>query len=322
MGGRSAVVGAVDVGSNTVKLTVARRRSDGTLRVLAADAETVRLGAGLAERGTLAGDRVDAALVALTRFGEIARSHGATRLVGVATEATRRASNGGEFLRRVRDETGWDLLAISGEDEAALTFRGLAIEVDLAGAVVVADIGGGSTEVIHADDGVIRSTTSLRLGSGALTDLLVPADPPTVADVDACTAAALDILRQGGVAGGRGGRLIAVGGTGEYLARLVPDAHRVIGAEVETALARCREMPAAMLATHLGIQEARARVLPAGIAIVRALQQVLRPIYIEVARSGIRAGLLLDTFERMDREMNGLGEPAGDSGPRSIRNDD
>ncbi|MEJ7761266.1 MAG: hypothetical protein WKF80_00570 [Thermomicrobiales bacterium] len=297
---RAPVIGAVDVGSNTVKMTVARRRPDGTLQTLARDAETVRLGAGLAVRGSLADDRVEAALAALTRFAAVARDQGATRLVGVATEATRRASNGAEFLRRVRDETGWELAAITGDEEAAMTFRGLALEIDLTGPVTVADIGGGSTEVIVAVDGEIRSATSLRLGSGALTDLLDPADPPTVADLDACTVAALDILTVGGVTGGIGGRLVAVGGTGEYLARLVPDAHHVTGVEIEAALARCGEEPAAALAAHLGIQGARARVLPAGIAIVRALDRLLRPSHVEVARSGLRAGLLLHTFDMMD----------------------
>ena len=297
--GRESVVGAVDVGSNTVKLTVARRAPDGTLDVLAEDAETVRLGAGVAARGSLAEDRVDAAMVALARFAATAGAMGATRLIGVATEATRRASNGPEFLRRVRDETGWDLLAITGDEEAALTFRGLALEVDLAGQVTVADIGGGSTEIIDAVDGEIQSAVSLRLGSGALTDLVDPADPPTTADIEACVTAALDTLASGGVHGGSGGRLIAVGGTGQYLARLVPDAHRVGTADIGRALDRCREVPAAALALRLGIQEARARVLPAGIAIVRALDQTVRPAHVQVARSGLRAGLLLEAFDAM-----------------------
>ncbi|HEV2108842.1 MAG TPA: hypothetical protein VGR16_11310, partial [Thermomicrobiales bacterium] len=94
-------------------------------------------------------------------------------------------------------------------------------------------------------------------------------------------------------------RLIAVGGTGEYLARLVPDAHDVGSAEIETALGLCRELPSDRLAARLGIPPARARVLPAGISIVRALMDRLRPERVEVARSGIRTGLLLAAFAEM-----------------------
>ena len=75
------------------------------------------------------------------------------------------------FLDRVRDETGIDVRVVDGQDEAALTFRGVAADTDLTGSVVVADIGGGSTELISARDGVMQMVRSLPLGSG-------PADRP------------------------------------------------------------------------------------------------------------------------------------------------
>jgi exopolyphosphatase/guanosine-5'-triphosphate,3'-diphosphate pyrophosphatase len=295
-----SVVGAVDAGSNTIKLSVARPGPNGGIEELATAAETVRLGAGIGMTGVLAVDRMDAAIAALHEFAAIARDHGATRLIGVATEATRRAGNGAAFLRRVRDETGWELTVISGDEEAALTFRGLALEVDLSGTVVVADIGGGSTEVILAESGMIGLARSLTLGSGALTDALVTADPPTGAEVDACIQAARASLVGVPLPSDGPARLIAVGGTGEYLAQLVSNARHLDVAGIEAALAICRTAPSERLAARLGIPPARARVLPAGIAIVRALVDVLRPERVEVARSGIRTGLLLAAFAEME----------------------
>jgi exopolyphosphatase/guanosine-5'-triphosphate,3'-diphosphate pyrophosphatase len=302
------VVGAVDAGSNTFKMTVGRRDPDGGLEVLATTAETIRLGAGLGTSGALRDDRIEAALATLHRFAEIARSHGATRLIGVATEATRRAANGAAFLQRVREETGWDLRVISGDEEAALTFQGLSLAFDLAGTVVVADIGGASTEVIVAESGTVERAQSVALGSGLLTDELVSSDPPTVAELDACTHAATGSLSAVPLPAPGSTRLIAVGGTGEYLARLVPDPRRIGMREIEAALDICRSEPSDQLAVTLQIPPARARVLPAGIAIVRALAERLQPERVEVGQSGIRTGLLLATFAEIDQAGSTLDE--------------
>ncbi len=290
------VIGVVDLGSNTIKLTVARPGQGGGIEELATAAETVRLGAGLAASGRLADDRIAAALATLSDFAARAHEHGASRLIGVATEATRRASNGNAFLQRVHDETGWEIRIISGDEEAALTFNGLAAEVDLSGGVVVADIGGGSTEIIRAEDGTIASALSIQLGSGGLTDAHVVADPPTRAEIATCIASATDALAALSLASRAGARLIVAGGTGAYMSRLAAGAPVLNADQVEATLRRCQERPAADLAATLGIAPARARVLPAGIAIVRALTEAIQPDQIEVSRSGVRTALLLEAF--------------------------
>ena len=305
------VVAAVDVGSNTIKMTVARPGPDGTPEVLDGQAETVRLGKGLDETGRLADDRVAAALATLGRFAARARELGATRLLGVATEATRSAANGREFLERVRRETGIEVRVIDGDEEADLTFRGLAATTDVSGRVVAADIGGGSTELIVAEDGAVRSAHSHRLGSGALTERFVPSDPPTEAELDACRDAATETLREATLPDEPGARLIVVGGTGEYLARLLPDGGPVTEDGIAEVLARLRSAPAAEIAPVLGIPEGRARVLPAGVAIVQALTARLRPREIVVTQSGIRIGLLLRAFAEAG-DASATGTSSGD----------
>lgn len=295
------VVGAVDIGSNTIKMTVARPGVRGGIEEIAIDAATVRLGAGLGTSGRLAEDRIDAALAALRDFADLARDHGATRLVGVATEATRRAVNGPAFIQRIRLETGWEVTAITGDEEADLTFRGLALEGNLTGLVVIADIGGASTELVVAEGGVVTTARSVAVGSGTLTDTFVRADPPTAIELDACSrTAAASIgtvsLPPAGSPAGSAARLISVGGTAEYLALLVGGGPIVSRAEIERALDLCRTQPSALLATTLTIPPARARVLPAGIAVIRALAGLLGVAAVEAAPSGIRTGLLLDTF--------------------------
>src|SRR5215216_5059670 len=91
---------AFDIGSNSIKMTVGRSNGAGGVDEFVWRSETVRLGAGIEETGRLA---------ALRQFAREARDAGATRLIGVATEATRVAENGEAFLACVRDETGLEL---------------------------------------------------------------------------------------------------------------------------------------------------------------------------------------------------------------------
>ena len=293
------VVGVVDVGSNSIKLTVATRDSFGKIIELITALETVRLGSGLGTTGRLSDDRIQSAIDALRDFASIARDHGATELIGIATEATRQAANGEEFLVRVRLETGWDVAAIDGDREADLTFRGVASLGNVSGLTVIADIGGGSTELIEAEDGIIVEARSLPIGSGTLTDAFLTSDPPTEAEI---AAAADDIsarLNPYVSPHNSAPRMIAVGGTAEYLARLVGRGALVAVVEIDLGLEICLSTPSDELANLIDIPAARARVLPAGIVVIRELTAALGVSQVEVAASGIRTGLLLETFDRL-----------------------
>ncbi len=291
-------VAAIDIGSNSIKMTLGRPDGQDGVVEFGWASETVRLGTGLDQAGRLADDRMDAALATLRRFADEARAQGASRIVAVATEATRAAANGEAFLRRVRDETGIEVRAITGDTETDLTFRGLAATVDLSGAVVVADVGGGSTELIPARDGVRLGGGSLPIGSGRLTERLVAHDPPTTSELAACRAAAAAVIvphpELVRVPGPRP-RLVATGGTGEYLAELVGWQPFSSG-DAERVLDQLTRIAAVDLAPRIGAAEARARVLPAGIATVLAVADASGAEQIATAASGIRTGLLLDAL--------------------------
>src|SRR5688500_7627823 len=182
------VAAAIDIGSNSIKMTIGRANGEGGIDQVDWASEVVRLGLGLDRTGVLDEERNETANATLTRFAAQAEEQGATRVVAVATEATRAAANGATFLDRVRRETGIDVHVVDGQAEAELTFRGLVAETDLTGSVVVADIGGGSTELIAARDGVMTSARSLALGSGRLTERFVFSDPLRPDELAACEA--------------------------------------------------------------------------------------------------------------------------------------
>jgi hypothetical protein len=123
------------------------------------------------------------------------------------------------------------------------------------------------------------------------------------------------------LATGTGTRLIVVGGTGEFMARLIPDPRTIDLSAVRKVLSRLGTLSAAELSTEIDIPEARARVLPAGVTIVAAIAEWLNPERIEISQSGIRAGLLLEAFDAVDLvgEPNGVGRGAARDTKKAAR---
>src|SRR5438067_509906 len=103
---RQPTVAAIDIGSNSIKMTVGRPAADGSITEIGWGSEVVRLGYGIEETGRLDEERIERGITTLKQFAAQAHSLGATEIIAVATEATRRAVNGLDFLERVRKETG------------------------------------------------------------------------------------------------------------------------------------------------------------------------------------------------------------------------
>ena len=161
---------AIDVGTNSVHMVIARPTPHGPLDVIARDKEKVRLGSGDRDMKTLDPVAVDRAVEAIDRFARIAAAHDA-ELVAVATSAVRESENPRAFLEEVRRRTGVRLEVIAGVEEARLIHLG-AISAVAAGPGnhLVIDIGGGSTEVVIGHGQTPLLVRSLKLGHLRLTD--------------------------------------------------------------------------------------------------------------------------------------------------------
>ena len=116
-------IGAIDIGSNSIRAIVADVAKDGGIRVIDELKAAPRLGAGLEQTGELSDTSMRAAVDALARMATLARQLGAERVEAVATSAVRDARNGPQFLARVRDDTGLKVRLLDGEEEARLSFR-------------------------------------------------------------------------------------------------------------------------------------------------------------------------------------------------------
>jgi len=173
----------IDIGTNTLLLLVVEERA-GTLQPIHEECRFGRLGQGLDRTGNLAEAAVARSLAILRDYREIADRLGATPIRAVGTQALREAGNSESFLAPAHEILGAAVTVISGEREAELVYRAVAESFpDLARApLVVADVGGGSTEIILGAGGAPRARHSLKIGSVRLAERLLPSDPPTPAE--------------------------------------------------------------------------------------------------------------------------------------------
>jgi exopolyphosphatase / guanosine-5'-triphosphate,3'-diphosphate pyrophosphatase len=299
--GSGAPIGALDIGSNTVRLMVALPRN-GSLDPLLDLSAFARLGKGVDTTGLLDSERETRAVKAIREFTQAARDAGAERIIAVATSAIRDAKNGEAFIERVRRETGIEVQTISGEREAELTFFGATLGMSLDEPVIVVDLGGGSGEIIAADDTGMRWGKSLPIGSGRLTERFVTHDPPRHEELEAVEDNVRQLLKDLPPFEAR--HAVYTGGT----ARRVPSLLGLGGAEVRLSpegLARAVDVVAARSSDDLvrvyDVEPERAQVFAAGTAVLHAIAGFYRVADITITQNGIRHGMIVDRLRREGR---------------------
>lgn len=288
---------AIDIGTNSIRLLVARPTTAGNaLATLLDESVTVRLGMGVEETGRLEPARLERAVEVVAEFHRLARRHQSAPVVLAATSAVRDASNGAELAQRIAAATGLELEVISGEEEARLTFAGATLGQPRAGALLVADLGGGSLELIAARDGEVQHLESLQLGSGRLTERHVRTDPPDTAAIAAIERDATTLLAPVATAVGAIDRCIVAGGTALSLPLIIqqPGKATLTRRDLATARSALQASPADAVAGATGLDAARVRTLAAGAAIIDSLLVAFQLDEAHVARGGLREGLLLD----------------------------
>jgi exopolyphosphatase/guanosine-5'-triphosphate,3'-diphosphate pyrophosphatase len=292
----------VDIGTNTTLLLIAEGTGAGDVKVLCERAEITRLGRGIGGDGRLGAEGIGKTLAACREYGRLAREHGATMAV-VGTEALRRAPNAGEFLKPAAEALGAPVEVIDGEREAALSYQATAASFPHAarGAMVVIDIGGGSTEIIRPD---VNFRRSLPMGSVRLTERHVHHDPAQDGEVDAIVAEVRQHLQGVPLAGAA--TLVGVAGTVTSLAAMALsmasyDPALVHGYELsrttlEDQVSNLRRSTQVQREQMVGLDPRRADVIMAGAAILLEILRATGLPHLVVSDRGIRWGLL---FERM-----------------------
>lgn len=273
-------VACIDVGTNTTRLLVAELGARGTVRPL------------LEERASTTPGTAEHLRAVIARQADVARVAGAGRLRVVGTAMVRARPGLAAMLRDAAPAAPLEVLEPA--EEARLAFAGATQGLRHDGDVAVLDVGGGSTELAvgrpgGGGDGVHWSA-SAQLGSRALCESCDFADPPTPAQLQEAAdraAAALAAL----ACPHRPTLALAAGGSAATTARLVGP--RLHAAALDRVLALLCASPAAAVAAQHGLDPERARILPAGLVLLREAGAALG-VALQVGAGGLREGVVLD----------------------------
>jgi exopolyphosphatase / guanosine-5'-triphosphate,3'-diphosphate pyrophosphatase len=288
-------VAAVDIGTNTTRLLVADIEA-GRLEEVHRETRITRLGEGVDARGRLLPLPIARVRNALSDYRRTLESLGAERALAVATSAVRDAENGEAFLGEVEWSYGFATRLVSGDEEAELTRRGVA---PMPG-TLVADIGGGSTELIVDDFHV-----SLDIGSVRYTERFVHSDPPSGEELDECAHAAHTVLDDRVRATAK--HALGVAGTVTTLAALDlgleryererVHGHRLTISGARAQLERLAALPLAERRELPALEPERAPVIVAGGVILVAILDHFGLDEIEVSERDILDGIALAAAE-------------------------
>jgi exopolyphosphatase/guanosine-5'-triphosphate,3'-diphosphate pyrophosphatase len=172
----------IDLGTNSFHAVIVDAHPNGSFQVVDRLKEMVRLGQHGLEANTLPEEAMKRGLRALKRIHLLAKGWDAHEFLAFATSAIREASNGGVFIRRVRQELGLHVRPISGEQEANLIYQGVRRAVGMPAPTLLIDVGGGSVEFIVVARGESVFSRSLKLGAARMTERFVSTDPLSEAD--------------------------------------------------------------------------------------------------------------------------------------------
>jgi exopolyphosphatase/guanosine-5'-triphosphate,3'-diphosphate pyrophosphatase len=289
-------VAAVDLGTNTTRLLVADV-VDGTLDEVHRETRITRLGEGVDARRRLLPVPIARVRNTLSDYRRTLESLGSERTLLVATSAVRDAENGEAFLGEIEWSYGFATRLLSGEEEAAMTSRGVGSGREPEPGTLILDIGGGSTELIVDD-----FHASLELGSVRHTERFLHFDPPEPRELADCAGSVRSLLAEhvpddvrARVAGA-----IGVAGTLTTLAALDLEldaydrervhGHRLTRDGARAQLERLASLPVSERRELPAMEPERAPVIVAGAIILVEVLDYLRLDAIEVSERDILDG--------------------------------
>lgn len=168
-----AMVAAIDVGSNAIRMGVATRDANGVPILIQRYREAVRLGHDAFTTGLLSPETMENAVEAFRQFRRILDQHQIGIYRATATSAMRDSRNGAELVRRIQEEANIRLELISGEEEARLVHYSISRRVDLNNKfTLLVDMGGGSVEVTLCDNGEVIASQSFKIGTVRLLEMM------------------------------------------------------------------------------------------------------------------------------------------------------
>ena len=307
-------VGVIDIGSNSVRLVVYDQLSRAPTPIFNEKA-MCGLGRDVAITGLLPEDGVQQALSSMRRFRAIADVIGVPTIWPLATAAARDARNGAAFIAEAEAILRTKIELISGEREALLAAKGVMSGVYKPNGVV-ADLGGGSLELIEIKDTTVSQGVSLKLGGLALRDMSGRSPKKAIKLVQ---TALKDVTWLGS---GVGRDIYAIGGTWRAIAKLhmrhvgyplnVLHDYAVPAREMMDFCRMLQRVDPDTLTAIASVGADRRPLLAYGALVMEHLLRETRAARIVLSAHGVREGLLFSMLSEQEQARDPLLLAAGE----------
>lgn len=307
--GGSQRAAVIDVGTNSIKITIGEKNSDGSIRTLAESASIARLGEGVDATHRLKLEAQERAIQAITEQLKLAFSLGVEKVRLLATSAVRDAGNRDEFINQIHSRLGVDLEVLSGEEEAQLSYTAIAQDPSLGldgASFVVADIGGGSSELAFGEKGFLQFSTSLKIGAVRLTERILQSDPPTELEISNALSLIDQTVKQA-APNRTTHHLVGVGGSAINLSRIhykIPldrtasvHGRTLTKSDLESLLNLLTPLTNTQKKSLIGLDPDRAEIITAGALILYQITAALQAANLTISIHGLRHAALAQLFE-------------------------
>lgn len=321
------------MGSNSIRLLVAAVDERGRTTTLVSDRQVVRLGTGVFTDGRLSPSSVDLACGVLERMAGEYREWKVDRVRAVGTSALRDASNRDGFLARAAEILGTPLEVITGLEEARLVQFGVCARLTQTDSpLMIADVGGGSAQLILSDRERFGGAFSEPLGAVRLTESFLKDDPPGSRDVSRLRqhvrerlAVPLETFRNAGIQ-----RLVATSSTAAAVVcaangvkrsrRDEADGMAATVTQVRDLFARFAESHTKDRARITGIGPRRAEIIVAGTAVLYEILAGIGIPSLYYSTAGVRDGIIAELAgQRWPESMVGWRQPDADAAREIFR---
>jgi exopolyphosphatase / guanosine-5'-triphosphate,3'-diphosphate pyrophosphatase len=289
-------------------------------KVLAAERQVTRLGAGVFQDGRIPAEAIQFVSENLSRMAQVYRKLDVIGVRAVATSAVRDASNQHEFIEKASNALGTAVEIISGAEEARLIHLGVQATWPQPGKkVLIVDVGGGSAELILSDDGALSEAFSKPLGAVRLTEVFLKSDPPAPLELHRMNESIEEKLAAPVRRIGKGpfDRVIATSATAAAIVcainrvgrsrREEADRLKASAAEIRRFYRQVCQLDLGGRRKIQGIGPRRAELIVSGAAVFLKVLELFQQPALHYSAAGVRDGIIADLAARgVGRELSML----------------
>jgi len=305
---------AVDIGSHTARLLIANSFSKNEELCLMPELirrNYVFIASEMSPDKIIEKSSISRTITIIKDYAELALSHNVLHINGVATGVIREAANRDDFIDQLNRIEGFNCRIISGEEEAMLTVKGVASSLEMPSDFILFDLGGGSTEFIFSEKDSILKIISLPFGCSTLSKRFLKESKKNI--FLKINEYIMDIMERDMVFRPTE-YLIGTGGTVASVAAICRDIRlddinykslhkqKISFSEVDSLYSMVINMNLTQLIINMNVEEARAKVLPAGLSILRNIMLYTKSESLTVSISGMLEGVILSNTERRHYE--------------------